>query len=141
MARLLATEITTGLYAILQDEGDANQQAHFDSVLLIPQKSINPLLGKANLAIYSQSVKRKPKVISVVVISISRMDFAAKASYPGPITHTINIMCLPLNYIFNSINYWYAQILTTLHKRKADVQGTKVNATKDRTVCVDKNKP
>ena len=141
MARLLATEITTGLYAILQDEGDTNQQAHFDSVLLIPQKSINPILGKANLAIYSQSVKRKPKVISVVVISISRMDFAAKVRYPGPITHTINITCLPLNYIFNSINNWYALILTTLHKRKADLQGTEVNATKDRKVCMDKNKP
>ena len=72
------------------------------------------------------------------------MDFADKATFSGPITHIINVMCLTLKYAITVTicvhNYKHSdQKLIGIHK-KADLLKMKVNVTKHRKVHADKNK-
>ena len=64
-----------------------------------------------------------------------------RAIFPGPITHTINAMCLTLKYVLNSCVHITigTLVLIRMHK-KADLLEIKVNCMKDRKICVDENK-
>ena len=72
------------------------------------------------------------------------MDFVVKVGFPRPnvsITYTINAMYLVFKYALNSLCVYITTgilVLIRLHK-KADLLETKVNCTKDRKVCADKN--
>ena len=97
LMRLQGREVAMGPYTTLLDKGEANEQSHVTRCDCYPK--IHHLEKQAG-HIYLICLCEKECSCNIF---INKVDFANKADFPGPVTHTINVMRLTFKYTLNSV--------------------------------------